>query len=88
MPLKTGLLKIIKELPNTITIDEVGIQSTVSIDRSTLGLQAKYAEEQLVSTSDEPLDRRDDKVDEGGQNTAEELDDAPPNTQSISLCVM
>lgn len=64
-------------LPTTITIDEEGIQNTLSIDLATLAPSAKYGERQLVYTPDELADKRDDKVDEKiGQTAAEQIANA------------
>lgn len=62
----------------TITTDEDGIRNYVSIRRATLAPSAKYGKRQLVYMPNEPVNERDDKVDEiGGQTTAEKVANAP-----------
>lgn len=77
MPTKRGPFKIIEVSPSRITIEEEGFRNTVSVDQVTLVPLAEYAEQQLVYTSKQSIDERDDKADEtGGHTTAEDLADA------------
>lgn len=68
MPPETGPLKLIEFLRTsiTITIDEDGIQNSVSIDLATLVPTAKIAERQIVYTSKEPADKPINEVNDGG----------------------
>lgn len=73
----TGPFNVIRVGLTTNTINGDGIQSNGSINRATLAPSAKFAERQNVFSADKPVDKGDDKVDEGGgQTTAEDLADA------------
>lgn len=68
---------LIEVMQAEITIDEVGIPNTISIDRATLAVFVKFDERQPVYTPDDPIDKRDGRFDEGEeQNTAEDFADA------------
>lgn len=74
---KTGPYKVIEVWPTAITIHEEGIRNTVSIDQTALVPSAKLAERPIIYKPDEPDNKRDDKVDEGGgHTTADEIADA------------
>lgn len=74
MPLEPGPFKVVEVSPTTVTIDEDGIHDTVRIVRPTLAPPASFAGGKLVYTTYQPVDERNNKVDEGGgQTTAEEI---------------
>lgn len=73
---KTSPIQEIEVLPRTITIYEHKIPSTVSMDQETLVPSAKLVERKLVYKPDEPVKKRYNRVNIGGeQTTAEELAD-------------
>lgn len=78
-PSITGLFTIIAISPTTFTNDEDGIRNIVSIDQAILVPSAKFAASQFIYTPYQPVDNRDESVDEGrGQTVLKERVEAPP----------
>lgn len=72
IPPKTEPFKVIELSPRIITTDEDGTRNTVSIDGATLVSPAKFADRQIVYMPEQPVNERDEKVDEGGRQTTAE----------------
>lgn len=68
-------------------MDEDRIWNTISIDRATSSSSARLAEQKIIYTSDETMNKRDESINEGGRHTTEE-DEAEVLWEYAVDCIM
>lgn len=74
--------KVIKVSQWTNRIYEEGIWNNFYINRATLEPSVRFSQRELVNKPEEPVNKRDDRINEGGGKiTTEKIGDEPCNSE-------